>query len=134
MFKKFIFTNEQIEKYYGAAKHDLHIAGVSDSSEVTFRFCYDAIVKLAIAICAVNGQRVKSRRGHHIALIKKLSEYLEDKEIEETADNMRNKRNLDLYDGGRIFSDKETEEYLKWAKGVFKIADRYLKKKLNRML
>ena len=110
MFIKFNFTNEQIEKYYDSAKRDLGIAKESKSSEVMFRFCYDAVIKLAIALCAVNGLKVKSRRGHHIALIAKLAEYLDDKDIERTADSMRNKRNLDLYDGGRFFSEKEVEQ------------------------
>ncbi|MCK5358853.1 MAG: hypothetical protein KAJ48_10695 [Elusimicrobiales bacterium] len=134
MFTKFIYTNEQIERYYDAAKRDLQIAQDSRRSEIKFRFCYDAIVKLAITLCAVNSLRVKSRRGHHIALIAKLSRYLNDKQIEKTADNMRNKRNHDLYDGGRIFSDKEAAEYLRCGEDVFSKAESYLKKKLNKML
>ena len=40
---------------------------------------------------------------------------------------MRKKRNLDLYDGGTIISDKEAEEYLNFIREVIKEAGKFLK-------
>jgi hypothetical protein len=70
MFEKFHFSKRQIRKYYQSAIRDLKIASNSKIPEVIFRFSYDALVKLAIAVCAKNGLRVKARKGHHIELIK----------------------------------------------------------------
>ena len=81
MFEYFRFSTIQVEKYLKSAKRDLKIADGSEIPEVAFRFCYDALLKLAIALCAKNGIRVKSRRGHHIELIKIIF-YLNDSEIE----------------------------------------------------
>ena len=110
MFTKFTYTHKQIEKFHEAACRDWQIARSSDTSEVAFRFCYDALVKLAVALCAANGLKAKSRPGHHIALVKKMAQFLGDKKIEGVVDNMRVKRNADLYDGGRIFSRKEADD------------------------
>ena len=119
MFEKFHFSKRQIRKYYQSAIRDLKIASNSKIPEVIFRFSYDALVKLAIAVCAKNGLRVKARKGHHIELIKKLSFYLKDPEIEILANEMRSKRNRDLYDGGILISEKEAKEYLEWVKQTF---------------
>jgi hypothetical protein len=119
MFEKFHFSKRQIRKYYQSAIRDLKIASNSKIPEVIFRFSYDALVKLAIAVCAKNGLRVKARKGHHVELIKKLSFYLKDPEIEILANEMRSKRNRDLYDGGILISEKEAKEYLEWVKQTF---------------
>jgi hypothetical protein len=123
MFEKFRFSRKQIEKYHSSAKRDLKIASDANVSEVRFRFCYDALLKLAITICAENGLRVKSRRGHHIELINKLAFFLKDEEIEILANEMRSKRNWDLYGGGIIISSKEAGEYLDWTKKIFHQAE-----------
>ena len=47
----------------------------------SFYICYNVIVKTAMAVCAKNNLRVKSRAGHHTELISKLAEYLEDPEL-----------------------------------------------------
>lgn len=133
MFEKFRFSRRQIEKYYNSALRDLKIAATADVSEVRFRFCYDAILKLAIAMAAEKGLRVKSRRGHHIELIKKLSFFLKDPEIEILADEMRSKRNWDLYGGGVVVSQKEAKEYLEWTKKIFSKADLLKYRKQNRL-
>jgi hypothetical protein len=122
MFEKFHFSKRQIRKYYQSAIRDLKIALDSKIPEIIFRFSYDALIKLAIAVCAKNGLRVKARKGHHIELIKKLSFYLKDPEIEFLANEMRSKRNRDLYDGGILVSEKEAKEYLEWVKQIFQKA------------
>ena len=134
MFEKFRFSRKQIEKYHHSAIRDLKIASGADVSEVRFRFCYDALLKLAMAVCAENGLRVKSRRGHHIELIKKLAFFLKDPEIEILADEMRSKRNWDLYGGGIIISQKETKEYLDWTKKVFLKAEAAVRQKQIRLI
>jgi len=63
MFEKFIFSDGQVEKYYKSASRDFKIANQAEETEVNFRFCYDALLKLAIAVCAKNNLRIKSRQG-----------------------------------------------------------------------
>ncbi|MDD3486885.1 MAG: hypothetical protein PHF35_00700 [Candidatus Moranbacteria bacterium] len=133
MFEHFKFSRKQIEKYHKSAQRDFRIASEANVAEVSFRFCYDALLKLAIAVCASQNLRVKSRRGHHIELIKKLSSLLSDSEVEVFANEMRAKRNWDLYGGGAIISKKEADEYLKWTKSIFSKADRVLHGKQARL-
>lgn len=133
MFERFNFSPRQIDKYYQSAKRDFKIAFSSDIPEVAFRFCYDTLLKLAITVCAGKGLRIKSRRGHHIELIKKLSYYLNDSEIEVIADDMRSKRNWDLYGGGVLISTKEARDYVNWTKSVFLKAEKYIGSKYPRL-
>lgn len=128
MFEKFIFSHEQVSRYYKSALRDLNIARNANENEVAFRFCYDALLKLAIAISAKNNLRIKSRQGHHIKLIDKLSEVLKDKDIKIIGQEMRERRNWDLYSGGIMISQKETKEYLKWTENIFKEGSDYLHK------
>lgn len=114
MFERFKFTIGQIDSYRRSAERDLAIARKSDIPEVIFRFSYDALLKFATAICAQNGLRVKARQGHHIELIKKLAELIGDSEIEVLGNQMRSKRNWDLYGGGALISRKEAKEYSDW--------------------
>ena len=81
MFEKFAFTSRQIDQYYKSAARDLKIAQTSDIPEVIFKFSYDALLKLAIAVCAKNNLRVKSRQGHQAELINKLSEIIKEQDI-----------------------------------------------------
>ena len=120
MFEHFSFTDRQIEQYSLSARRDLNIAIQSSIAEVMFTFSYNALLKLAIAVCAQKGLRVKSKSGHHIELLRKLAEFLEDPEIEEIGNEMRNKRNWDLYNGGGIISQKEAKEYLESIVKIFK--------------
>lgn len=120
MFEKFSFKEIQVINYYKSAIKDFGIADKSDIPEVTFKFSYDAMLKLAIALCAKNQFRVKSRQGHHVELINKLSEFLSDDEIRVIGNEMRMKRNIDLYSGGTLITKKEAREYVGWIKSVFK--------------
>lgn len=125
MFERFVFAKNQISKYHSSALRDFKIAKNSSENEVRFRFCYDALLKLSIAVCAKNNLRVKSRQGHHIKLIEKMAEILEDKDINIIGQEMRAKRNWDLYGGGILISEKEAKEYLKWTENIFQEADKY---------
>ncbi|OIO50251.1 MAG: hypothetical protein COV41_00435 [Candidatus Brennerbacteria bacterium CG11_big_fil_rev_8_21_14_0_20_43_10] len=60
-------------------------------------------------------------------ILEKLSEILNDKDIEIIGDRMRKKRNLDLYEGGIIISQKEVKDYLDFIKQVIKRTEEYLK-------
>lgn len=134
MFEEFIFTNEQINRYFAAAKEDLKIAADSDIPEVRFRFSYDASIKLAITICAVHGLRVKARRGHHAELITKLSQYLSDDDAAAVVDDMRKRRNKNLYGGGSLISAKNADEYLVWVQKFFRQGENYLSAKRPRLV
>ncbi|KKR91474.1 MAG: hypothetical protein UU95_C0002G0027 [Parcubacteria group bacterium GW2011_GWC2_42_12] len=131
MFEKFAFTSRQIDQYYKSAARDLKIAQTSDIPEVIFKFSYDALLKLAIAVCAKNNLRVKSRQGHQAELINKLSEIIKEQDIIIIGQEMRAKRNWDLYGGGALISKKEADEFLSWTKKIFAIADVYLYKRVK---
>jgi len=62
-----------------------------------------------------------------VKILEKLSEILNDKDIEIIGDRMRKKRNLDLYEGGIIISQKEVKDYLDFIKQVIKRTEEYLK-------
>ena len=113
MFEKFISTPDQPQKHLNSAARDYQIAN-NDNPEICFQFCYNCLIKLALAVCAKHELRVKSRPGHHVALIEKMSELMQDSEIEIIASDMRAKRNMDLYGGGTIISRKEAQMYLKF--------------------
>lgn len=126
MFEKFLFSQKQVMRYHKAAARDLSIAQRAKESEVTFRFAYDALLKTAILICAQQGLRVHSRQGHHTELINKLSEILKDADIRSIGQEMREKRNWDLYSGGIIVSYKEAKEYLEWVERTVRKAEKYI--------
>ena len=126
MFEKQKFTDRQIEKYFNSALKDFKIAFSSEVPEIIFKFCYDSLLKIAITICAKNNLRVKSRAGHHIELLKKLAEYLNDENILIISNEMRKKRNFDLYSGGVLISEKEALNYKKWLKKIAAQAEEYL--------
>ncbi len=126
MFEKFKFQQRQINIYFRSATHSFKIASDSNVSEVIFKFCYDALIKLSIAVCAKNNLRVKARQGHHIELLAKLAELLDNKDIEAIGNEMRKKRNLDLYAGGILISKKEAGEYQDWLKTILELGEEYL--------
>lgn len=70
--------------------------------------------------------RPETRAGHHIDLVKKLSEYLGDEDIFAMGNEMRKKRNFDLYSGGVLISKKEALNYKEWLKKIVSQAEKYL--------
>jgi uncharacterized protein (UPF0332 family) len=98
----------------------------NSNPEIVFVFCYNCLIKLALAVCAKNNLRVKARRGHHVALIAKLADFLGDQEIEVFAEEMRSKRNKDLYGGGAYVSQKEAKMYFDFIKELVNKIEKYL--------
>lgn len=131
-FEKFRFQRKQIDIYYRSAVHSFKIASDSEVAEVIFKFCYDSLIKLSISVCAKNDLRVKARQGHHVELLAKSAEILNNPEIEAVGNEMRRKRNLDLYAGGFLVSQKEAEEYKNWLRKIFVDGEKYLHEK-NRL-
>lgn len=123
-FKKQSFTPEQLERFFQAAEEDLKIAAETTYNQVRFRFSYDAMLKLGIALVARQGYKVRSVAGHHAKLLQALGELLNDPDIENVADIMRQKRNMDLYEGGTLISEKECQEYLEYVMEMFQKAGR----------
>jgi len=126
-FEKRKFEKKAIDKYFDGAIRDFKIAVDSRHPEVIFKFSYDSLIKTGLTLIAFYGYRVKSRQGHHIKILEKLSQILDNKDIEIMGNAMRKKRNLDLYDGGAIISEKEAEEYLNFIKNIIKDAEKFLK-------
>jgi len=126
-FQKKKFDKRTILKYFRNAIEDFRIAFNDRRSAVIFNFSYSALIKIGITLIAAQGYRTKSRKGHHVKILEKLSEILNDKDIEIIGDRMRKKRNLDLYEGGIIISQKEAKDYLNFVKVVIKKAEKHLK-------
>ena len=121
-FQKLAFKEEQIDQFLKSALHDLKIAEESDISDVIFKFSYDALIKLGIALIAKKGYRVRSTTGHHVKILEKLSQLLKDEDILVLGNKMRQERNTNLYDGGFFVGEKDSLEYLKFVKSTFKKA------------
>ena len=97
----------------------------ADDPDVSFRFAYDALIKLAIAVCAISERRVMSRAGHHAELIEKLSVMLANDRIKIVGNEMRRIRNKEMYGGGAVISAKVAREYAGFVKDAFALADEY---------
>ncbi|TAM40596.1 hypothetical protein EPN54_02585 [bacterium] len=122
-FQKLAFKEEQIEQFLKSALHDLEIARVSDIPDVVFKFSYDALIKLGIALIAGKGYKIRSTAGHHVKILEKLSQILKDEDILVFGNKMRQERNLNLYNGGFFVAEKDSREYLSFVKGLFRKAD-----------
>ncbi len=121
-FQKLAFKEEQIDQFLKSALHDLKIAESSDIPDVIFKFSYDALIKLGIALIAKKGYKIRSTTGHHVKILEKLSQLLKDEDILVLGNKMRQERNVNLYDGGFFVGEKDSLEYLKFVKGTFKKA------------
>ncbi|MFA6106647.1 MAG: hypothetical protein WC745_03155 [Patescibacteria group bacterium] len=134
-FKRADYYKPQTEKFLAAAYRDLKIASGSAIVEVKFQFSYNALIKLGISLIALSGYKVSSRTGHHVKIIEKASEILDDKNILIFGNSMRKTRNTELYDGGAaLVSEKQADEYLHFVKGLFKTSEKIFKDKLGRLV
>ena len=126
-FQRKKFDKRTILKYFRNAIEDFRIAFNDNRPAVIFNFSYSALIKIGITFLALQGYRIKSRKGHHIKILEKLSEILGDKDIEIIGDKMRKKRNLDLYEGGIIIELREAKQYLNFVEETLNKAREYLK-------
>ena len=85
------------------------------------------MIKLGITLIVSQGYRIRSRIGHHIKILEKFSQILDNKNIEIMGEAMRKKRNFDLYKGGAIISEKEAKEYLNFVKEILTESEKFLK-------
>ena len=130
-FEKRKFEEKTIKKYFFGAERDFKIARENKDPEVVFKFSYDCLIKLGITLIVSQGSRLKSRTGHHIKILEKLSQILENKDIEIMGEAMRKKRNFDLYEGGVIISEKEAKEYFNFVKEIIAESERFLKNQIS---
>ena len=121
-FQKLAFKEKQIDQFLMSARHDLKIAEESDVPDVVFKFSYDALIKLGIALIAKKGYKVRSTAGHHVKILEKVSQLLKDEDILVLGNKMRQERNVNLYDGGFFVGEKDGLEYLEFVKSTFKKA------------
>jgi hypothetical protein len=121
-FQKLSFKEEQIEQFIKSALHDLKIAEESDIPDVIFKFSYDVLIKIGIALIAKEGYKVRSATGHHVKILEKLSQMLGEEDIFALGNKMRQERNFNLYDGRFFVGEKDSREYLDFVKGIFKKA------------
>ncbi|HUS50283.1 MAG TPA: hypothetical protein VMZ91_08955, partial [Candidatus Paceibacterota bacterium] len=133
-FKKFNFSKKQVQKYLDSALKDIKIAEESKIAEVKFQFAYNSLIKLGIALVACRGYKVSSRMGHHTKILEKMSKILGDKNILMYGNEMRKTRNKELYDGGVIITNKQTEEYFDFILKVYKSSQKFFKGYFNTLL
>ena len=119
-FQKLTFKAKQIEQFIKSAIHDLKIAEESDIPDVVFKFSYDVLIKLGIALIAQKGYKIRSTTGHHVKILEKLSQILKEEDVLILGNKMRQARNVNLYDGGFFVGEKDSREYLDFVKSVFK--------------
>ncbi|MCF7916706.1 MAG: hypothetical protein K9L61_02920 [Candidatus Omnitrophica bacterium] len=119
-FQKIPFKNEQVQQFLKAAFHDFEIAQNSTIPDVIFKFSYDALIKIGIALIAKNGYKARSTAGHHIKILEKLSQLLQEEDILIFGNKMRQERNANLYDGGFFVGEKASFEYRKFIENIFK--------------
>ena len=118
-FQKEKISNEQIKQFISSISRDLKIAEESNVPDVTFKFSYDALIKIGILLVADKGYRIRSQSGHHVKLLEKLSQILQDEDALIIGNKMRKERNIGLYAGGYSASEKESQEYLSFVKNIF---------------
>jgi len=122
-FQKFKFTAVQIDRYVEGAERDLDIAQKDQFREVQFTYCYQALIKIGMAVLAKKGRvKVRSVIGHHVKILNKLSEILGDQDIFTVGNAMRMKRNKDLYDAGATITKKEVDDYIVFVNQIIKKA------------
>lgn len=119
-FRRIKFSPEEIERYLLNARRDLEIAQRDKFAEVKFTYAYQSVIKSGIAlIAAVGSVKIRSVPGHHVKIIEKMSEVLGDDEILVFANQMRMKRNVDLYSGGTLISKTDAQAYIEFAEVVW---------------
>jgi len=122
-FLKFNFSPMQINRYLNNALKDLKIAKESKQPEVKFTYSYNALIKGGITLLAKTAKvKARSVSGHHVKIIEKMSDILNDESVQSIGNTMRIKRNSDLYNGGIFISKKEAKDFCEFVgKVLFRI-------------
>lgn len=117
-FNETRFTKKQIKSYFDNCLKDLSISKKDKILDVKFNYIYTAFIKAGISLLAHYQIKIKSRPGHHIKIIEKMSEILKDDDISDIGNAIRSKRNLDLYCGGVDVTSKECKDYILFVENV----------------
>jgi len=126
-FRKFKFTPAQIEGHIQSVERDYDIAKNVGYLEVKFTYCYQALIKIGIAILAEKaGVKVRSVPGHHIKILEKLSEILNDPDVLTIGNDMRVKRNKGFYEAEGTITKKEVDDYIVFVSGVIQKAKKMM--------
>lgn len=104
----------------------MKIAEKYDDPEVRFQFVFNSLIKFGITLIASYGYKVNSRKGHHQKVLEKMSEILNNSDILISSERIRKTRNTDLYDGGTIITEKQSDEYLSFLKEVYDLSKSFL--------
>lgn len=121
-FRKHIYEMEQIDQLIENAQRDLKIAHEDKFTEVRFTYTYQAFIKGGLALIAsVGGVKVRSVPGHHVKIIQKMAEILNNQDIEVIGNSMRMKRNLDLYEGKTSITELDANDYLTFVENTLKL-------------
>lgn len=126
-FRKFKFTQAQVDQTLRNARRDLQIAQEDAHREVRFTYSYQALIKVGLALIAKQGYKVRSVPGHHVKLLVKMSDLLSDPDILAIGDAMRMKRNDDFYGGGVLITEKEAADYMGFVRRVVGSAERLIR-------
>jgi len=116
-FTRFSFTQQQIKKNLANALRDYEIAIKDSILEVKFNYSYNALIKAGIALLSYYQVKIRSVPGHHVKIIEKMAEILNDDMVDDIGNVMRSKRNMDFYGGGTEVTEKECNEYLHFVEG-----------------
>lgn len=121
-FQKFAYTSQQIGKYFQNAAKDLQLAKGLESSEAAYRIGYESIIKVGIAVIAKHGYKVRSNMGHHYKILQKIADITGLRDEINFLQQVRRKRNIDLYEGGFSFSETDVRNLIGVAEKIFRKA------------
>jgi len=117
-FVRFTFTKRQVKKNLDNALKDFDIAQRDTILDVKFNYAYTSLIKIGIALLSFYQLKIRSVPGHHVKIIEKMAEILNDDTIEDVGNVMRSKRNIDFYGGGTEVTEKECTEYIQFVDDV----------------
>jgi len=128
LFQKQIFDASTVKKFLREAEVDLGLAYQNSEPRAQFWFVYSSFLRCGMALMATRGYRVRSKEGHHIFIIQKIAEILNDSSILDAGDYMRKKRNKDAYREIVSPTEEEISRYLNFVSDIYKRTEYYISK------
>jgi len=119
-FSKQAFAAEELKKLRASVARSLGISARSREPEVKFHFAYMALIKIGIYLVARRGYRVKSRPGHHQAIIGALAGLLKNDDVALMGDKMRRSRNMDFYGADGMITETEAAKCFEFVEAIYK--------------